>query len=118
MNDEMNKDRLYLRLPFRGIIYNETVKLELQIADEWLQWLLNEHIADIIQTKCFFDYKVVRLLDIDDSEGPTYAIQYFAESKTDYNRYMELHAAKMEKISLEKWGGQLISFKTVMEVLK
>lgn len=100
------------------ILYNVTVKMEQSIASTWLQWLLKHHIADVMKTKCFFDYKVVRLLDVDDSEGPTYAIQYFAESKADYNRYMELHAAKIEKISFEKWGGELISFKTVMEVVK
>ena len=44
------------------IIYNVTIKVEAQIADEWLQWLLNEHIPAVIQTNCFVEYKVLRLL--------------------------------------------------------
>jgi hypothetical protein len=100
------------------IIYNVTIKVELQIADAWLKWLLDEHIPDIIQTDCFVDYKVVRLLEVDDSDGPTYAIQYYAQSKADYNRYIEIHASKMRKRSFEKWGEQFIAFRSVMEVVK
>ena len=100
------------------IIYNITTKLEKQIADEWLQWMLNEHINEILQTKCFVDFKLVRLLDVDDSDGPTYAVQYFAESKSDYNRYIQLHSSEMRKRSFDKWGDKFVSFRSVMEVVK
>ena len=100
------------------IIYNVTVKVENSIADEWLQWLLNEHIPHIMQTNCFVDYKLVRLLEVDDSEGPTYAIQYFAESKADYNRYIEMHASQLRKLSFARWGEHCIAFGSVMEVVK
>lgn len=100
------------------IIYNVTVKVEAAIADEWLQWLLHDHIASMMNTNCFIDYKVVRLLEIDDSEGPTYAIQYFADSKADYNRYIEIHSSKMQKVSFEKWADRFIAFRSVMEVVK
>lgn len=100
------------------IIYNVTIKVEEQIANAWLQWLLNEHIPAVLETKCFADHKVVRLLEVDDSEGPTYAIQYFAESKADYNRYIELYASQMRKLSLEKWDDRFIAFRSVMEVVQ
>lgn len=100
------------------IIYNVTIKVDQQIADVWLQWLLNEHIPQVMQTKCFTDYKVVRLLEVDDSEGPTYAIQYHAESKADYNRYIEQYAAQMRKLSYEKWSDQFIAFNSVMQIVK
>jgi hypothetical protein len=100
------------------IIYNVTIKVEQQIADAWLQWLLDEHIPNVLATKCFTDYKVVRLLEVDDSEGPTYAIQYHAESKADYNRYIEQHATAMRKKSFEKWSNQFIAFNSVMQVVK
>jgi hypothetical protein len=100
------------------IIYNVTLKVEASIADAWLQWLLNEHIPSIMNTNCFVDYKVVRLLEVDDSEGPTYAVQYHADSKADYNRYMEIYSAKMQRLSFEKWSDRFIAFRSVMEVVK
>jgi hypothetical protein len=100
------------------IIYNVTIKVGEQIADNWLKWLLNDHIPEIMQTNCFVDYKVVRLLEVDDSDGPTYAVQYYAHSKADYNRYIELYASAMRTLSFEKWGEHVIAFRSVMEVVK
>jgi quinol monooxygenase YgiN len=100
------------------IIYNVTIKVEQHIAEAWLQWLLREHIPDILKTKCFIEYKVVRLLEVDESEGPTYAIQYTAESKADYNRYIEHHATEMRQRSFEKWEEQFIAFRSVMQVVQ
>jgi hypothetical protein len=100
------------------IIYNVTVKVDVDIADAWLDWLLREHIPEIMNTRCFTENRVVRLLETDDSDGPTYAIQYTAISKEDYNRYIESHAPEMRRRSFEKWGEKFIAFRSVMEVVQ
>lgn len=100
------------------VIYNVTVKVDASDSDEWLEWLVEEHIPEILKTGCFKDFKILRLLEIDDNEGPTYAIQYFAESKADYNRYIQLHADELRRKSYEKWGEKFIAFRSVMEVVK
>jgi hypothetical protein len=97
------------------IIYNVTIKVDASIADAWLQWLLNEHIPDVMHTGCFSSYRVVRLLEVDDSEGPTYAIQYDAGSRADYNRYIQLHATLLRDKSYAKWGDRFIAFRSVMQ---
>lgn len=100
------------------IIYNVTIMVQEKIADAWLTWLLLEHIPDVMQTGCFVENKVVRLLEIDDTEGPTYAIQYFAESKADYNRYIELYSDGLRQKSIDQWGNNFMAFRTVMEVVQ
>jgi hypothetical protein len=100
------------------IIYNVTIKVDGAIAEAWLKWLLNEHIPDVMSTQCFSDFRVVRLIEIDETEGPTYAIQYNAETKSDYNRYIEIHASEMRKRSYDKWGDRFIAFRSVMQVVK
>ena len=47
------------------IIYNVTIKTAHSITDEWLNWLKEEHIADVVNTGCFTHATVLRLLDID-----------------------------------------------------
>ena len=101
-----------------GIIYNVTIKITSAIADEWLPWLLNEHIPDMMKTGCFISNRVVRLLEVDDKEGPTYAIQYYAASKSDYNRYIAVHANEMRDRSYKKWGDQFIAFRSVMQLVQ
>lgn len=100
------------------IVYNVTIKVDNAIADAWLRWLLEEHIPDVMNTKCFSSYKVVRLLEVDDSEGPMYAVQYNADSKADYNRYIEMHAPLMRQRSFNKWGESFIAFRSVMQIIQ
>ena len=100
------------------IIYNVTNKVDASIANEWLQWILNEHIPDIMKTNCFYNSRLVKILEIDESEGPTYAIQYNAASRSDYNRYIEIHADTMRKKAFDKWGDKFFAFRSVMEIVK
>ena len=98
-------------------IYNVTIKLEESIHQRWLSWLKHEHIPEVIATGCFTHATILRLLEVDDAEGPTYAIQYFAESKALYNRYIEKFAAGMRRQSFDKWGNQFIAFRSLMQVV-
>lgn len=97
------------------LIYNVTVNVSHSIAAAWLDWLKEEHIPEIISTGCFTHAVTLRILDTDDAEGITYAVQYHTESMALYDRYLEQFAAPMRKKAMDKWGDQFIAFRTVME---
>lgn len=99
------------------IIYNVTIKTDPSISSAWLQWMKVEHIPEIIATGCFSKATILRLLEIDESEGPTYAVQYFAESKANYNLYIQKYADELRKKALQKWGEKFIAFRSVMQVV-
>lgn len=98
-------------------IYNVTTKVDHSIWEAWLQWIKEEHIPDIIATGCFTRATIMQLLETDDSEGPTYAIQYAAESKAFYNRYIEQFAPVMRQKAFDKWGNKFMAFRSVMQVV-
>jgi hypothetical protein len=98
-------------------IYNVTIKLDHTIHEDWVKWMNEEHIPEIMKTGCFEKFQFVRLLEIDEEEGPTYAVQYYAVSKAQYNRYIDLYAPKLRQASTDKWGNKFIAFRTLMEVV-
>lgn len=98
-------------------IYNVTTKANRSIAAAWLNWLKEEHIPDIISTGCFSHAVILHLLEADDEEGITYAVQYHCESKAFYNRYLDKHAGEMRKKVIDKWGDNVIAFRSVMQVV-
>lgn len=53
-----------------------------------------------METGCFTRYLVLRLLDTDESDEPTYAIQYFTKSIEDYKKYINKYAAALGKSQL------------------
>lgn len=104
-------------IPFDGVIYNVTIKVHESIATEWLDWIKNEHIPEVIQTGCFTNATILKIAETDDSEGPTYAVQYLAPSKAMYNQYIEKHAGNLRQKSFDKWGDKFIAFRTVMHIV-
>ncbi len=100
------------------IIYNITTKVRSAIATEWLQWMKEEHVREIINTGCFTEFKIVKLLEVDEEEGPTYALQLFADSKAIYNQYVEKFAGKMRQQAFDKWGDKFISIRSVMQIVE
>ena len=78
---------------------------------------LSLHIPDVLATGCFTKANILRLLDIDDSEGPTYAVQYYAETKADYDQYIDQFAPALKQETITKWGEQMIAFRSLMQLV-
>jgi hypothetical protein len=100
------------------LIYNVTVKVDWGIHDEWVKWMKNEHLPEMADTGCFTNSQLLRLLDTDEKDGATYAAQYFAETRSDYDRYIADHAAGIRKKYVEKWSDRVISFRSLMQVVQ
>lgn len=99
------------------IIYNVTIKVDHSIADNWLSWMKEEHITEVIGTGCFTKATILRLLEVDETDGLTYAVQYQAESKALYNRYIAEFAEGLRNKSFTRWGNKFIAFRSVMMVV-
>ena len=98
-------------------IYNITTKVHTDIKNEQLTWLQEVHIPEILETGCFTSTSILQLLETDDTDGPTYAVQYKAASKGLYNQYIEKFAAIMRQRSFDKWGDKVIGFRSLMQVI-
>jgi len=99
------------------LIYNVTIKVDASIATAWIPWLKEEHVPEVLGTGCFTKAVIMQLLEVDDSEGPTFAIQYFAESRSQYDDYIEKFAGIMRQKSFDQWGNKFIAFRSVMQVV-
>ncbi|MDP4149169.1 MAG: DUF4286 family protein [Bacteroidota bacterium] len=99
------------------IVCNFTIKVQDRLADQWLDWALREHIPAILSTGLFEGYRIHRLLDQDESEGPTFVLQLHASSLDEYQHYRERFAPALQQDALNKWGAGFIAFRTVMELI-
>ena len=79
------------------LIYNVTTKIDPSIHEKWVAWMKDQHIPAVMHTGCFTHYHFVRVLDIDDSDGPTYAVQYFIKNRAEYDRYIETYASALRQ---------------------
>ncbi|GEO10897.1 DUF4286 family protein [Segetibacter aerophilus] len=100
------------------IIYNVTIKVDWSIAEDWEKWMKEEYIPELLETGCFDKHQLVRLLQVDETEGPTYATQYYAPTLTKYDHYLQYYAPALRKKVTEKWGQKYVDFRTLMQVVE
>ena len=98
-------------------IYNVTVKVETAYTEEWIKWMHDEHIPEVMQTGYFNDYRVCHIQDNNDLEGETFAVQYTFMTMEDYAQYQANHASTLQKAAADKFGDHFVAFRTVMKVL-
>ncbi|MFK7810389.1 MAG: DUF4286 family protein [Saprospiraceae bacterium] len=99
------------------IIYNVTVKINASLEEEWTKWMKTVHIPDVLKTNLFKEYKLCKVLHDDGDGGVTFAIQYFCESMDDFQLYQKEHAPALQKEHTERYDGQYVAFRTLMEVV-
>ena len=99
------------------IVYNITIQVSWEIAEEWLIWLQEDQIPEIMATNFFDDYKMYRLLDLEESEGPTFTIQFYTSSLERYKRYAADYASILREKSFARWADQFIAHHTYMQLV-
>jgi hypothetical protein len=99
------------------IIYNVTLKVDHSVQADWLKWMKEEHIPDVVNTGCYTHAVMLHLFEADDADGVTYAMQYHAKSKEQYNLYAEKFMPVMRKKLTDRWGEKVSAFRTVMEIV-
>lgn len=98
------------------ILYNVTVSVDEDVHEEWLQWMKEVHIPDVMSTGMFIDNKICKIHAEEDG-GKAYSIQYLAKSWEDYHRYQEEFALKLQQEHTQKYSGKFAAFRTLLEVL-
>ena len=98
------------------ILYNVTINVEDDIHDEWLAWMLNEHIPAVIATGLFQSYRMFKLLTrFEEETGTTYSVQYHLDNIDKYEEYRQTFAPALQKETIDKWGERFLAFRTLME---
>lgn len=100
------------------IIYNVTVNIDNAVADEWLKWMQEIHIPDVMATGLFLENHIYRVLADEDSGGMTYAIQYLCKDIDTYDRYKNEFAPALQADVARKYADKFVAFRTLLEVVK
>jgi len=96
-------------------IYNVTVTIEVSILNEWMKWMKEEHIPDVMRTGLFIENKICKLI----TEEPeiTFAIQYTFHTMTNFEKYQKEFAPRLQQEHKEKFKDKFAAFRTILEII-
>ena len=98
------------------ILYNVTISIEPAINDQWVKWMKEIHIPEMMNTDCFEEFRFLELKsDIEPNSGITYCTQYWCKSKTDLDNYLNNYADELREKHQKKFINKFVTFRTVLE---
>ena len=100
------------------IIYNVTVNIESDVQEEWLSWMRQSHIPDVMRTGKFTGFRVLRIIGDEESGGKTFSIQYTCNSMSEFLEYEHDHAHALRAEHATKFKDKFVAFRTLLEVVE
>ena len=99
------------------ISYQVLCSVPHELEDEWIQWMLGEHIRDVMNTEMFYDYTIHKVLKPEQEGITDYCIRYDAESFARFDQYRQDFAPVLQAASKAKFGERIAISRIVMEKL-
>jgi len=97
------------------LLYNVTVGVDKDAEEEWLQYMREKHIRDVLDTGLFVEYKMYRVLHDQEDGTISYSVQYFARSIEDIQKYLEVFAPALVEEHRRKFQNRHVAFMTLLD---
>ena len=98
------------------IIYNVTINVNEAVHLEWLSWMQNEYIPQMLATGKFTNALMTKVLVKESMGGVTYSVQYKAESKAMLESFYQEDEKQLKEKSV-KFKEHTVFFTTELEVI-
>ena len=99
------------------IIYNVTTNIHESVHDQWMTWMQEKHIKDILATGKFTSARMVKVLIEEEMGGTTYSIQYTTDSKETLEKYYQEDAPSFRDEGAKLFGDKMLAFRTELELI-
>jgi len=100
------------------LIYNVTTHVEPSVEQDWLVWMKQKHLPQMLATKKFIHAKIFKINSEHDQGGISYAVQYHCTDQKTLNQYLKNDAECMRKEGIEKFGNNLLFFRTELQLIE
>jgi hypothetical protein len=98
-------------------IYNVTTNIQDAVHDQWLIWMKETHIPDMLATGKFLSAKMCAVLVEEDMGGTTYSVQVTTVDTKTLEAYYEVDAPRLRQDALKLFANQFVSFRTELKVI-
>lgn len=97
------------------LLYNVTVGVDRDAEEEWLRYMREKHIKDVLSTGLFVESKMYKVLHNPEDGTISYSVQYFARSIEDINRYLQEYAPALVEEHRRKFQNRHVAFMTLLD---
>ncbi|TXN37315.1 DUF4286 family protein [Flagellimonas hymeniacidonis] len=99
------------------LIYNVTINIDESVHDQWLSWMRDKHVPDMLATGKFSHAKMTKVLIQEDMGGITYSVQYTTKDRETLEAYYQEDAERLRADAMGLFANKFVAFRTELEVI-
>lgn len=96
-------------------IYNVTVSVNSEIEKDWLKWMNEVHIPEVLDTGYFAGHEMFRVLLNKEDNSVSYSIQYRFSEMKDLQLYQANAAPALQAKHNERYKDKCLAFRSILE---
>ena len=99
-------------------VYRVAVRVDQEIAEEWLEWMRTIHVPAVLDTGCFTGCVISRQVDPSE-EGPRwgFVLEYGLPSLEHFERYQARHADALRDAHTGRYAGRFEASRSIALVV-
>ena len=96
------------------ICYQVFLELDASLnEDEWRDYMINEHIPDVMKTRCFLKCNMMKVDDV----PKKWQIQYFLENSEKLDTYQNVFAPALKQEVLDRYPEKFKAERTITKLI-
>lgn len=98
-------------------IYNVTIHIDETVQEDWLHWMREIHIPEMLATGKFSKALMTRVMVEEEMGGLTFSVQYTTDSKETLDKYYAEDAERLRSRGTDRFGGKFMAFRTELAIV-
>jgi hypothetical protein len=91
------------------MILNITFSVDKEVSEDWITWMKDKHIPDLLIKGVFTEAKILKVLNHEDEHSFSYAVQYFWGTTKAIDEYLA------DDDIQKRYGERILSYPTLLE---
>lgn len=97
------------------ITYSVFIYLKKVAESDWLNFIKQKHIEEVMNTGCFIEYKFQKQIESDNEDEVNFRIDYYLKNMDKMNEYIEIHSTALKQDVLDRFGGYFRAERRIYE---
>ncbi len=99
------------------MLYVVSVTVDADVHQDWLRWMRDVHVPDVVATGCFQSATMARNTDGDTTDRFAYRILYHAHSPEMLDKYQREFAPDLKREHSERYQGSVSASREILPVI-
>lgn len=96
------------------MIYRVTVAIDQDIAEDWQNWMQEQHVPDVIRTGFFDSAEMFKVKQDKPQDRLTFVFEYRTSSWERYQQYSEQAAPALQKDHTDRYQGKFAASRELL----